>query len=453
MPDNMILPLPLSPFEEYMVRDDRPSFPMDFFVRLRFSGHFTRAALQAAVQTAIDRHPLLRAVVRCERRDRWQWWPTNGKSGEIHWLPGGSNDSFPSTSAIDLNREPGLRLSVLAGPDESDLVAQFHHACCDGFGAIQFLEDVLVAYAQALAPSDDPPPLRPLQEEFLRTRGRFGLSASKLLKLLPRQLAGLLGVLRFFAHSPMPLAESREIPADEPPTAHSPYPAVCDARLSREDTSSLMAAAKREHVTLNDLMVRDWFLTMGDFRARHFSNGEDGWLRLAVPLNFRGPEDGCIPAANIVSMVFLDRRRSDFVDPKSLLHSIHRKMRQIKLGRLGLTFVFALAAARALPGGLSGLTRANRCSASAVLTNLGMPLRRSPLSTTEGRVVAGDVVLEAIDVLAPLRPHTHAAVGVLTYAGRLHVALHYNPAAIPAAQADDLVATFMARLRASGAVA
>jgi hypothetical protein len=39
----------------------------------------------------------------------------------------------------------------------------------------------------------------------------------------------------------------------------------------------------------------------------------------------------------------------------------------------------------------------------------------------------------------------------LTYAGRLHVALRYDPGAIRAAQADDLVEAFMARLRASGA--
>jgi NRPS condensation-like uncharacterized protein len=445
----MIVPLPLTPFEEYMLRDDRPSAPMDFFVRLRFSGHFTRSALQSALRTTIDRHPLLRAVVRCERRGRLQWCPTDGESREIHWLPGGSNTSFPTASAIDLDREPGMRLSVLSGAEKSDLVAQFHHASCDGIGAIQFLEDLLVAYAQTLGTSADPPRLRPLQEEALRTRARFGLSAWRFLKLLPRQLVGLLRVRKFFSHAPAPLAGALQRPVNEPRPAQ--YPALCDRRLTAEETSSLMVAAKRDRVTLNDLMVRDWFLAMGDFRARHFPDGGNGWLRLAVPMNLRGPADADTPAANIVSMVFLDRRPSELADLERLLGGIHREMDQIKRCRLGLMFVLSLAAARALPGCLSGMTRADRCRATAVLTNLGTPLRQSPLSTKEGLAAVGDMVLEAIDLLGPLRPHTHAAVGVLTYAGRLHVALRYDPGAIRAAQADDLVEAFMARLRASGA--
>ncbi|MHB1034373.1 MAG: condensation domain-containing protein [Pirellulales bacterium] len=440
--------LPLAPFEEYMLRDDRPSFPMDFFVRLRFSGRFTRSALQAAVQTTIARHALLRAVVRRERRGRLQWCPSDAERPEIQWLPGGADASFPPASAIDLEREPGMRLSVVSGIETSDLVAQFHHACCDGVGAIQFLEDLLATYARTLGTCEDSPTLGPLREEALRRRTRFGLSAPRFLKLLPKQLVGLLRVCKFLVHAGAPLAGALERPGDDGLPAQ--YPAVCDRRLTAEETSSLMVAAKRDRVTLNDLMVRDWFLAMGDFRSRHLPDGGNGRLRLAVPTNLRGPEDGDIPAANIVSMVFLDRRPSDLADLDRLLDGIHREMDQIKRCRLGLMFVFALATARLLPGCLSRMTRADRCLATAVLTNLGMPLRAWPLMTTERLARAGDVVLEAIDFLAPLRPHTHAAVGVLTYASRLHVALHYDPRAIRAAQADDLVEAFMTRLRASG---
>jgi hypothetical protein len=168
-------------------------------------------------------------------------------------------------------------------------------------------------------------------------------------------------------------------------------------------------------------------------------------------VNLRGPDHEGIPAANIVSMVFLDRRPSELADREQLLGSIHREMDQVKRGRLGLAFVVSLAAARAAPGCLSLMTGADRCRATAVLSNLGEPLRRSSLPTRDGLASVGDMVLDAVDILTPLRPHTHAAVGALTYAGRLHIALRYDPRAIQPVEADDLVEAFMARLRASGA--
>ena len=56
----MIFPLPLTPFEEYMLTDDRPGCPMTFLFRLRFSGRFRREAFASALRTAVSRHPLLR---------------------------------------------------------------------------------------------------------------------------------------------------------------------------------------------------------------------------------------------------------------------------------------------------------------------------------------------------------------------------------------------------------
>ena len=206
-----------------------------------------------------------------------------------------------------------------------------------------------------------------------------------------------------------------------------------------------MLAAKQHHVTLNDLMVRDWFLATGDFRTRNYPDDANGWLRLAVPMNLRGPNHEGIPAANVVSMVFLDRRPSELADREQLLGGIHREMEQIKRDRLGLAFVVSLYVARAVPWCLSLLTRADRCRATAVLTNLGTPLRQSSLPLRDGLAAVGDMVLDAVDILTPLRPHTHAAVGVLTYAGRLHIALRDDPGAIQPAQADDLVEAFMAR--------
>ena len=47
--------LPLTAFEEYMLRDDRPAHPMDFFIRLRFTGRLDRSAVAAAWHRALMR--------------------------------------------------------------------------------------------------------------------------------------------------------------------------------------------------------------------------------------------------------------------------------------------------------------------------------------------------------------------------------------------------------------
>lgn len=60
----MLFPLPLVPFESYMLADDRPAYPMNCFARIRFHGRLDRAALSSAMSVAVSRHPPLSAVVR-----------------------------------------------------------------------------------------------------------------------------------------------------------------------------------------------------------------------------------------------------------------------------------------------------------------------------------------------------------------------------------------------------
>ena len=73
--ERSLFPLPLAPFEKYMMLDDHERQPMAFVIRLYFSGRFDEAAFQQAVQRAITRHPLLRSLVVGESFRRWKWQP------------------------------------------------------------------------------------------------------------------------------------------------------------------------------------------------------------------------------------------------------------------------------------------------------------------------------------------------------------------------------------------
>ena len=137
-------PLPLTPFESYMIADDQPDYPMTFVVRLQFDGCVERETFATALAIALARNPLLTA--RVDDRDDPCW-----VAGEITpWLDFGP-DTEPLTGGcarpIDPHHEPGLRTWVRVGDDTSRIIFQFHHACCDGIGAFHFVEDLLVAYA------------------------------------------------------------------------------------------------------------------------------------------------------------------------------------------------------------------------------------------------------------------------------------------------------------------
>ncbi|MGO8751190.1 MAG: hypothetical protein ACLQNE_35030 [Thermoguttaceae bacterium] len=443
----MIFPLALAPFEEYMLADDRPAYPMTFFLRLRLAGRFGLETFPQALRTAVSRHPLLSALVRQVGRRRPEWIAANRADPPVYRMPQPGGNGLPHAEPIDLRKEPGLRLWLLEGERTTHMVAQFHHACCDGLGAVAFIEDLLVAYAMAMKTSANGPSLCPIEFERLRGRARFGWSAWSLLKLLPRQLVGLAGVRQFFAHAPSPAVPSSA--GQDAAALPAQYPAVLDRQLTVAETTALGLRARREEATVNDILVRDWYLAMGDWRSRCFSGRSGDWLRLAVPINLRTAEDRRAPAANIVSMVFLDRRAADFGDPADLLHGVHQEMGQIKRCRLGLTFLLSLSAIRTLPGCLARMADTDRCSATGVLTNFGIVMGRTSLPTRDGNIVAGDVALEAIDCAAPLRPHTHVAMAALTYAGRLRILLHYDPRALLADQAESLLDTFMACVRTS----
>jgi hypothetical protein len=429
-----------------MLADDRPAYPMNFFIRLRFAGRFDRSALDTAASIALARHPLLTAIAYRSGR-RWIWRPV-GISPAVHWLETSPEEALPRLEPLDVRLVPGIRLVVCEGSGRADIVVQCHHACCDGLGALYFIEDLLIAYAQARGVVSSSA-LRVLRPERLRSRGRFGLTARNLPKTLSNLMTGLGGVRRFLMRTPKPLVPHRPC-ADESSVA-SDYPASLTTELDETECARLRTAARQWGVSTNDLLARDFFLALNEWRRRRVPDRDGGWLRLTVPVNLRTQNDQDLPAANVVTMVFLDRLPADMEHPHRLLDSIHEQIQRIKNRRLGLLFVLSLGVCRWLPGGLRRGTRASRCMATTVLTNLGVVLDRGPLPHRDGHVAIDDLVLERVDAMAPLRPLTSAAAGVCTYAGRLCITLHYDSRVLDQSDATELLDGFAARIRRSAA--
>ena len=445
----MLFPLPLVPFEQYMLADDGPAYPMNGIFRLRFLGRFDRPALQSAVRAAVARHPLLWARIERSGRRRPAWVADAKSEPTVEWIAAPTGKQFPDVGHLDPQRGPGFRAWVVQ--DEaaatSDLVLALHHCCSDALGAFRFIEDLLMLYDGTVRGKPGSIALPPLDERLLRRRNAFGLSPLKLLRDGLKQLVGLHGAWRFFMHRPVPLVSHEPEPRSA--TVPKPYPTAITRQLSAAETDALRRLAREHRCTVNEWLARDLLLTLEAFQSkREPSNGAD-WLRLSVPMNLRGEQDRCLPAANVVSLVFLDRRKRHCADPARLLAGIHREMQRIKRFRLGLTFVLSLRLLKFLPGGIRRTVEADRCQSTCVFTNLGPLLTDTPLVQSDGRVVAGDLVLDGMDIFPPLRPHTCAAFCIFTYAGRLNVTLNYDARPLSKADAAALLETYMQRIRSS----
>ncbi len=448
--------LPLAPFEEYMWLDDRPAYPMNFFLRLRFAGGLAPELFDNACRQAVARHPLLAARLT-RRKRRWYWSTDDLRSPAFSWDSASPDDALSAATPIDLKEESGLRIVGQQAGEAAAVTFQFHHAACDGLGAFQYLGDVLTAYSHALGETKRTLGDRPLDLPLLQQRGTFGLTRGRLIRMLPRQLLGVIGARQFFMRQPLMLAGADPNAAADgcsAPGRPPAWPASLTRRLTARETRDLRAAARNQQVTVNDVLARDWFLALGEHQRAVGEDKSNAWLRTCIPISLRGQRDSRMPAANLVSMVFLDRRPPQLADPATLLRSIRKEMDTIRRNRLEFTFVFSLGLGRRVFRRLHWLMPGEKCTASSVLTNLGDLFGRLRLPRdSQQRLTFARATLEGIDVLAPLRPGTRLALAVFRYAGRQSTTLHYDPRHFSAPQAAALLDTYRNQVRASAATA
>ena len=328
----------------------------------------------------------------------------------------------------------------------SDLVVQMHHACTDALGMCQFIDDLLISYAENVGELSKDVELRRLDNQRLPLRNQFGLVTGKILRMLPRQTLGLHIVGKFFVRKAVPLGL---LPRDQ--ALHQPvvFPAPCTFNFDCQVTSRILSEARRRNVTVNDLLARDLFLAIHDWRTQQGVKSQNEWLRFFVPINQRTADDECLSAANIMGAVFLERNRRQLTNPESLLRSIQTEMQIHKRSQHGFLFIAAHALMQRIPGLRNQVIGQDKCVSSCVFSNLGVILGRTPLPRHDGKLAIGDIVLEEVNFIALSRPLTAAAFCVHTYAGRLTVDLHFDQRSISKAQANELLHTFIRKIQES----
>lgn len=438
----------LSAFEEYMYRDDRPDYPMTGVVRLRFSEKLDVEAVSSSLAKAFGRHPLLRSKIRRSSWGRLYWTDDSQFNPVPQQVVNLNSDEYPPVEYIDLTTSAGTRVWLIDRGMAHELVLQMHHACTDAIGVCRFLEDLVCAYAAhgpkedastavSPVPSGDQIPFARLDESRLSRRWTFGRSFRQILQRVPGLRFGIPNVWVFFRRRPVCLGRSEV--ASKSPSLPPDAPTILRHRFDAPMTGRILALAKSQNVTVNDLLARDLFLAVGRWRQLNESPDASSWIRLAVPVNLRTPADTATSAANLISLQFLHGRASEFDDPDRMLAAIHQDMNRVKEHELGLLFVGALMLARSLPGGLGRMVPGDQCLSTCVLTNIGVVFRSALSQDRSTRLRFGDAVVEQIDFIPPLRPNTHAAFCIYSYAGQLTMTLNYDSRFISAAQAEVLL--------------
>ncbi|TWT87919.1 chromosome condensation protein [Neorhodopirellula pilleata] len=421
-----VLPLNLSVFEDYMVWDDRPEYPMTFVVRMEFEGAIDQLAIEESLPKALTRHPLLQAIVRPAKGKRDGWVAAPDARVSIHWGALDEAVELPDGEAIDIRNQVGLRVWIRHDDMRAVITTQFHHATCDGIGAYQFLGDWLWLYAEAIGqPVDDPLPesdMTTLRERiknsfdpalYQNDKGKFDSR--------PAQSLGwecIKGV--------QPLSAPKRVRGNTKQAAL--FPGLCSFEFDQKGYRELRRVGEQRGQTTNELLIERLLITL---RAWNEANGQRTQhdFCIMMPMDLREIESRMATAANLVSYALIRRKQSECVESEALNDSLRQEMLKLKHTRRRTPFMSMIAFVNRFPTWLKRWASSRRCMATAIVSNTGDPTKRFGMAfpKNNGLLQAGNLTMTDIYGVPPMRKGTRLTISIFTYRRVLKICLRCDP--------------------------
>lgn len=453
-----LFPLPLTAFERFMLADESSDFPMVFYLQVRLAGVVDRDVMRLAVDDALSRHPLLCCTVqKTWRGGHWVW--AGDQVTEPDWDRDRWMGQEPWRQPIDLSNAIGLRVWGEQHADHAIITMQFHHACCDGIGAAQFLEDVAIAYARHHAVSvgqeTDLPEMRSVDLELLKTRND---SNGRRVADLPgsifyRAYIILKYTLRYLCQKKLPFISRFSGENADRQTGLG----LVSLKLTRAETRGLRSVAKQSNASLNDLLVRELMLLSHRWNRRSakpklsLPSLRIPTMCVLVPTSLRGPLDHELPACNVVSYVFMARSVRLMEQPEKLLCSIRDEMQLVHQFQAGWLFIQAIQSLQRLPGMFRLIMRGTRdtCMSTTVLSHMGNMLNGiSSRLPREGKTIKmGNLLVEDVCGIPPIRQGTAVAFSTIMANGTLSVSIRCCAGRFSASDVQDVLNAFVQQLR------
>jgi len=424
--DQRIFPLHLTPFESYMVTDDRPDYPMTFIVQFEFSGSLEPNAFKASIDDALERHPLLRSVIRPAKLNRDCWVDSGKVRPLVHFGTLGEKIEFPGAGIeyIDLRNEPGLRIWVRSDDTRVVLTTQFHHAVCDGIGSYQFLGDVLSSYAKRTGVDEikDAPQLA-----HPRNRGHASYDLKNFLtdKGRPQNELKQAVQVAFGRNSTLESSRARHKTATKPYA----FPGILSFEFDKNEHRQLRHAAQSRGQMVNDLLLEKLFETLHGWTRRTRAWLGRGKICVMMPLDLREPDLEIMSACNIVTYAFIRRSRKLLKQPEKLKESLGKETLLLKHQRHQTKFMNLVVGSLRYPRLLKAALFRDHCMATTILSNTGDPTKRFfvDLPRENGMIRCGNLLLTEISGVPPMRIKTRATISIFTYRRVLKICIRCDP--------------------------
>lgn len=425
-----VFPLVLTPMELYYLAEDRDPYPMAFPIRLDLTGVIDRGAFEQAVAAALQRHPLLHALLKRAKRKKLCWVGAGDRRPVIDWASADVPVRCVPSERIDLTRETGLRIWVRQAESTATVTLQFHHSCADGIAAYRFIGDVLALYGLAVGGPDEPPRLEELDPARLRNRILRQVDYWATGQRWELAKRGLKQFWSLFHNRP------RRLTSHHPPTTPPDFPGFQTISLPHEVYEALRSVARSAGATLNDLLLAVLFQTVHTWIFAEKKPGGRDYLRIFVPTDLRAAEDFAMPAACVTSFEFVSRPARQCRDWSEILPTVREEMLAIRTQRAGIAFADTVALANMFWGLLPLLAKAPVCLATTGLSNIGDPTRRftAILPRRKGSIVAGNLVLDDVTGTPPLRRKAYGTFSIFSYRRKLTICLRCEQ---PPLSADD----------------
>lgn len=439
-----IFPLYLTPFESFMMLDDTEAFPMAFVVQMSFEGELCQDSFRAAVGKALDRHPLLRAIVQPRKQNR-DCWVECKDPWEVDFGDVDDPIEFEDGESIDLRKHVGIRMWVRSNEEGGVITAQFHHSTCDGIGSYQFLGDALWFYAEQVDDTDLPE-LPELDKQELRNRLRATYNPDHYKVSGDRFKTEWMNSIRWYFTQVNRLLVPKRTKGV--PIKRQAFPGIQSIEFDKAWYRKFRKVAQTLALTSNELLLEKMFLTLEQWNKEHGSSGL-GQLCVMVPLDLRESKNETLPAANVVTYAFVRAKQSLLKNTEAFRDLIRNEMIRIKNTRHTCTFTNMIVGFVRFPRVMRFVVKFPKSLATATLSNTGDPSRRFHVDFPKDgdRVRCGNLRLTGFSGVPPMRANTRATTSVFTYRRGLKVCMRCDPTRLTEEDTKSILAILEDKLR------
>ena len=458
--------------------------PMEMVVRLDCAGVIDTAKFSEALLAEVERQPLLQANATVGKTYRQSYWrPAENCIPKILWCDGNPDEGrgYPQDFVpIDLENEIGFRFYgwQFSDNDQPRIVMKFvfHHASCDGKGGVGFAENTLYRYQCMM--DEGTACLSELAAVDAEQILKRNLPAANKLRTIDRIWRALVIRPKRIGNMLMskPRVFSENTGTSDNGGVYADPALQCSTELNEDETKQFGTLAAKLSATSNTILARELFQAVNDCfkfdpELGNHENTNSGsstrnrkrrGLRFLIPFSLRDERHKQMPAANCVSMAYLEANEkileADSLDDPVLVSELARQVKFIRRWQLQYSWIETID----LLGRIRPITKFFKFrnkdrsqniapDATAVMTNLGRVFKGSELLNSEGEVAVNSMVVKSVHVSPPCSATVVINFSISFYRNRLTLDVNYLPSLLTKETAKGILDAWKQRLIATAA--